>query len=59
MITNFVSLSPANHYTEIEDMFQGQCTRIGVITNDDGIVVIENDKLKSLKNKGYDHFSNS
>lgn len=50
---------PANHYTEIEDMFQGQCTRIGVITNDDGIVVIENDKLKSLKNKGYDHFSNS
>ncbi len=50
---------PAKRYAEIEGLLDGQCTRIGVITADEGVCVIENDELKALENKGYDHFSNN
>ena len=43
--------------SEIEDIFQGKCTRIGMITDDEGIYSIDtNDSLVALKGNGYDHF---
>lgn len=50
---------PAKRYSEIEKLFSGQCTRIGVITAGEGVAVIENDELKILENKGYDHFKHN
>ena len=49
---------PPQHFAEIEQKFQGQCTCIGMITDDKGIYFIDgNDSLIALTGKGYDHFS--
>jgi thiamine-monophosphate kinase len=48
---------PPQHFSEIEQVYAGQCTRIGMVTNDEGIYFIDdNDALMALKGKGYDHF---
>lgn len=50
---------PPQHYAEIEKRFKGQVTRIGMITDDDGIYYIDdNDKLIELTGIGYEHFAN-
>ena len=49
---------PPQHFGEIEKHFKGQCTRIGMITDDKGIYIIDdNDNLIELTGAGYDHFS--
>jgi thiamine-monophosphate kinase len=49
---------PPQHFGEVEKHFKGQCTRIGMITDDKGIYVIDdNDNLIELTGAGYDHFS--
>ena len=50
---------PPQHFAKMEQQFKGICTRIGMITDDDGIYFInENDELINLNTKkaGYDHF---
>ncbi len=50
---------PSQHVSEIEQKFQGQCTQIGTITDDDGLYFLnENDELIDLTESGtgYDHF---
>tara|TARA_R110001583_G_scaffold173287_1_gene327188 strand:+ start:33704 stop:34675 length:972 start_codon:yes stop_codon:yes gene_type:complete len=48
---------PPQYFAEIEQGFEGQCTRIGVITSDEGIYFIDdNDALIALKGTGYEHF---
>ncbi len=50
---------PSQHFAEVEQRFKGQVTRIGMITDDDGIYYIDdNDNLIELKGIGYDHFIN-
>lgn len=50
------TISP-HHVSHIEQYFVGQCTCIGMITNDKGIHFIdENGSLMALKGTGYDHF---
>lgn len=50
---------PPQHFAEIEQRFKGQVTRIGMITDDDGIYYLDdNDNLIELKGIGYDHFIN-
>lgn len=46
------------HLTSImEQDFKGVCTRIGMITDDDGVYFInDSDELSELKGIGYDHF---
>ncbi len=49
---------PPQHYAEVEKRFKGQVTRIGMITDDDGIYYIDdNDKLVELIGTGYEHFT--
>ncbi|RKZ77661.1 MAG: thiamine-phosphate kinase [Gammaproteobacteria bacterium] len=51
------TVSP-QHFGELEKHFKGQCTRIGMITDDQGIYFIDdNDNLIELTGAGYDHFS--
>jgi len=50
---------PPQHFAKMEQQFQGQCTRIGMITDDDGLFYInESDELIDLTKAGtgYDHF---
>jgi len=50
---------PPEHFATMEQEFQGQCTRIGMITNDDGLFYInDSDELIDLTEAGtgYDHF---
>ncbi|PHS31647.1 MAG: thiamine-phosphate kinase [Methylophaga sp.] len=48
---------PPQHYAEVEKRFKGQVTRIGMITDDDGLFYIDgNDQLIELIGTGYDHF---
>jgi len=50
---------PPEHFATMEQQFQGQCTRIGMITNDDGLFYInDSDELIDLTEAGtgYDHF---
>ena len=48
---------PPQHFGEVEKHFNGQCIRIGMITDDKGIYVIDdNDNLIELTGAGYDHF---
>jgi len=50
---------PPQHFTTMEQQFKGQCTRIGMITEDDGLFYInESDELIDLTKAGtgYDHF---
>lgn len=48
---------PPQYCSEIEQRLQGQCTHIGIITDDEGIYFIdESDSLIALKGTGYDHF---
>ncbi|MDC9726103.1 MAG: thiamine-phosphate kinase [Gammaproteobacteria bacterium] len=50
---------PPHATTEMEQQFQGQCTQIGIITDDDGLYSLnENDELIDLTGAGtgYDHF---
>jgi len=50
---------PARHESEIEQLLQGQCTRIGMITDDNGLFYInDSDDLIDLSEigTGYDHF---
>jgi thiamine-monophosphate kinase len=48
---------PPQHFAELEQNFQGQCTRIGMITDDNGLYFIDdNDALIALTGNGYDHF---
>jgi len=49
---------PPQHFAEIEKRFKDQVTRIGMITDDDGIYYIDsNDKLIELTGTGYEHFT--
>lgn len=51
------TISP-QHCAEVEQLFKGQVTRIGMITNDDGIYSIDSDNnLAELIGAGYDHFT--
>lgn len=50
---------PPQHFAIMEQEFQGQCTRIGMITDDGGLFYInDNDELIDLTEAGtgYDHF---
>ena len=50
---------PPQHFSIMEQQFQGQCTKIGMITDDDGLFYInESDELINLTEAGtgYDHF---
>lgn len=48
---------PPQHFAEVEQRFKGECTRIGMVTGDDGIYCIDtNDNLIPLTGTGYDHF---
>jgi hypothetical protein len=50
---------PPRYVEEMEQQFQGQCTSIGIITDDDGLYCLnENDDLIDLTGAGtgYDHF---
>ena len=50
---------PPQHFARMEQQFQGQCTRIGMITDDEGLFYIDdNDQLIDLTEAGtgYDHF---
>ncbi len=49
---------PPQHYAEVEQRFKGQVTRIGMITDDDGLFYIDdNNQLIELTGTGYDHFA--
>ena len=48
---------PPKHNDQVQKKLKGQCTRIGTITGDDGIVLIKNKKLIKLSGLGYEHFS--
>ncbi len=49
---------PPQHYAEIEKRFKGQVTRIGMITDDDGLYYIDDDdNLIELTGIGYEHFA--
>jgi thiamine-monophosphate kinase len=50
---------PSNRVAEVEQQFKGQCTQIGMISDDDGIYFLgENDELIHIGSQkvGYDHF---
>lgn len=48
---------PPKYSAEIEQRFDGLCTCIGMITNDEGIYIIDDDDaLIALKGTGYEHF---
>jgi thiamine-monophosphate kinase len=48
---------PSEYSSQIEQRFEGLCTRIGIITDDEGIYFIDDDDaLIALKGTGYDHF---
>ncbi|MFW5425808.1 MAG: thiamine-phosphate kinase [Methylophagaceae bacterium] len=50
---------PPQHFGEVEKRFKGQVTRIGMITDDDGIYYIDDDdNLIELTGIGYEHFAN-
>lgn len=45
------------HFSEIEQQFKGECTRIGMITDDKALYYIDNtNELIELTGTGYDHF---
>ena len=50
---------PPQHFAKMQQQFQDQCTRIGMITDDDGLFYL-NDKNKLIDltktGSGYDHF---
>lgn len=48
---------PPAHEDWMRENFNGQCTRIGTITDDDGIVFIKDKQLIELTGTGYEHFS--
>jgi thiamine-monophosphate kinase len=49
---------PPQHFGEVEKRFKGQVTRIGMITDDEGIYYIDDDdNLIELKGIGYEHFA--
>ena len=49
---------PPQYFAEVEKRFKGQVTRIGMITDDDGIYYIDNDdNLVELIGMGYEHFA--
>lgn len=49
---------PPQHFAEVEKRFKGQVTRIGMITDDEGLFYIDdNDKLIELIGMGYEHFT--
>ncbi|PHS25553.1 MAG: thiamine-phosphate kinase [Methylophaga sp.] len=49
---------PPQNFSEVEKRFKGQVTRIGMITDDNGIYYIDdNDKLIELTGTGYEHFT--
>jgi thiamine-monophosphate kinase len=48
---------PPKHNDQVQKKLKGQCTRIGTITGDDGIVFFKNKKLIKLSGLGYEHFS--
>ena len=48
---------PPQFFSTMEQDFKGLCTRIGMITDDDGLYFInDSDELIELKGTGYDHF---
>lgn len=49
---------PPHYVAEVEKRFKGQVTRIGMITDDDGLFYSDdNDKLIELIGTGYEHFT--
>ena len=50
------TVSP-KHNNQVQKKMKGQCTRIGTITADDGIVFFKDKKLIKLSGLGYEHFS--
>ena len=49
---------PPQHFAEMEQSFKGQCTCIGMITDDKGIYFLnDHNALIALTGTGYDHFS--
>ncbi len=50
------TVSP-KHNNQVQKKMKVQCTRIGTITADDGIVFFKDKKLIKLSGLGYEHFS--
>ena len=48
---------PPEHDELLKLQFNGQCTRIGMITEADGLVFIKDEQLIELKGNAYEHFS--
>ncbi len=49
--------APPEHVAWIQEQLKGQCTRIGIITDDRGIVFTRDQQLIELTGTGYEHFS--
>lgn len=48
---------PSEHDALVQQQFKGQCTCIGMITDDSGIAFIKDGQLIELTGTGYEHFS--
>jgi len=51
-------IASPEHDAWIQTQLKGQCTRIGVITDESGIVFMKDRQLIELTGAGYEHFSN-
>jgi thiamine-monophosphate kinase len=49
--------APAEYDALVQQQLKGQCTRIGMITDESGIAFIKNNQLIELTGTSYEHFS--